>query len=403
MDLNATATLGLDAARAADPARYAIAGAVPRLALRPASGDEVAEVLRAASRESMNVVPWGGGTWFPAEPRPGRYDVALDLSALTRVLEYEPADMTITAECGITIAALRAALAARDQELPLEGGLAPRATLGGVLACNASGARRLRLGAPYDRLMGARFALGDGTIARSGGKVVKNVAGYAIHRLLCGSRGGLGVLLEASLKLVPAAESRVALEYDVDLAAIGDAARWSTIPRLEPAGVTVTGDGTGGFAVQVTLEDEARWVGQQVEAVTNVLGTPARRTEGAAVGERLQALADLGSDAGAALELVTAANTPAALAPLLEHEARARFVFHAPAGRLHLFVDPARAQEQVHRLGAHGFALVGARGVDVSPALPPQVALRDLRATIRASLDPARTFALGERWEQRSA
>src|SRR5258706_10518793 len=152
--------------------------------------------------------------------------------------------MPIPAECGITIAALRAALAARDQELPLEGGLAPRATLGGVLACNASGARRLRLGAPYDRLMGARFALGDGTIARSGGKVVKNVAGYAIHRLLCGSRGGLGVLLEASLKLVPAAESRVALEYDVDLAAIGDAARWSTIPRLEPAGAPAARGGT---------------------------------------------------------------------------------------------------------------------------------------------------------------
>ena len=403
MDLNATATLGLDAGRAADPARYAIAGVVPRLALRPTSRDEVAETLRASAREGLSIVPWGGGTWLAAEPGPARYDVALDLSALTRVLEYEPADMTITAECGITIAALRAALAARDQELPLEGGLADRATLGGVLACNASGARRLRFGAPYDRLLGARFALGDGTIARSGGKVVKNVAGYAIHRLLCGSRGGLAVLLEASLKLVPAAESRVALEYAVDLAAIRDAARWSTIPRLEPAGVTVTGDGSGRFAVQVTLEDEARWVGQQVAAVTGVLGAPASRAEGAAVAEALQALADLGSGAGPALELVTAANTPAALTPLLEREPRARFVFHAPAGRLHLFTDPARAQELVHLLGTHGFALIAARGVEVSPALPPQVALRDLRATIRGSLDPARTFALGERWEQRIA
>src|SRR6185503_9728164 len=101
---------------------------------------------------------------------------------------------------------LRAALAARGQELPLEGAREERATLGGVLAANAVGPRRRFFGSPRDRILGACYALGDGTLARAGGKVVKNVAGYGIHRLLCGSRGGLAVLLEASLKLLPAPE-----------------------------------------------------------------------------------------------------------------------------------------------------------------------------------------------------
>src|SRR4029077_6878950 len=136
-------------------------------------------------------------------------------------------DLTITAECGITIAALGAALTARGQELPLECADATRATLGGLLAANASGARRLRFGSPRDRILGARFALGDGTLARTGGKVVKNVAGDALHRMACGSRGGLAVFIEASFKLTPAPAKRVALIYDVTREQLVDRSRWA--------------------------------------------------------------------------------------------------------------------------------------------------------------------------------
>ena len=194
-----SATLGLGAARAVDAARYAIAGKLPRVALRPAAAGEVAEALRAAGRDGLGAVPWGGGTALALGQPPERYDVALDLTAFDRVVEYEPEDFTVTAECGVTLATLRATLAARGQELPLEGARAEAATLGGVLAANASGPRRLRFGAPHDRILGGHFALADGTLARSGGKVVKNVAGYALHRLLCGSRGGPGVLVAGGL------------------------------------------------------------------------------------------------------------------------------------------------------------------------------------------------------------
>src|SRR5262245_59113618 len=229
----APATLGLDSARALDPSPYGMPGRPPRFALRPASREEVAEALRAAARDGLAAIPFGGPPDAGVAAELPAFDLALDLSSLDRVVEYEPEDLTVTAECGVTIATLRARLAARGQELPLESAGGGRTTLGGALAANASGARRLRFGAPRDRVLGARFVLGDGTLARTGGKVVKNVAGYAIHRLLCGSRGGLAIVVEASLKLAPRPERREALIYSATAEQIRDAARWAEFPRLE--------------------------------------------------------------------------------------------------------------------------------------------------------------------------
>jgi len=209
--MSSPTTPGLAPSRVVDPAAYALGGVAPRLALRPADREEVAEAMGAAARDGLRVVPWGGGVALAHQPPPARYDLALDLTGLDRIAEYDPEDYTLTAECGATVASLRAALAARGQELPLEAPNASRATLGGVLAADASGPRRLRFGAPHDRILGARFVLADGTLVRSGGKVVKNVAGYGTHRLLCGSRGGLAVMVEASFKLAPAPEARIAL------------------------------------------------------------------------------------------------------------------------------------------------------------------------------------------------
>lgn len=407
-----SATLGLDAARAADPARYALAGVAPRAALRPATRAEVAEALKAAAREGLAVVPWGGGAGLAREAVPLRYDLALDLAALDRIVEYDPEDLTLTAECGVTIETLRAAVEARGQELPLEAARAARATLGGALAANTSGPRRLRFGSPRDRILGARFALADGTLARSGGRVVKNVAGYGIHRLLCGSRGGLAAILEASLKLQPAPEQRVALVFEASAATLADRTRWAPFPRLQPAVLSVLGAdaaaavaGLGGpagrdtFFVIVGLEDEARWVEHQAAVATAALGTPATRLEGADVARLWQSLADLEDREGAQLSFATARNTPATLAPLLGRPEAAGLAFHAPAGRLLLPAPRAVAQELVRALASEGFALIEARGAGaLEPALPPQAGVLALRASIRAALDPASTLALGERW-----
>src|SRR5262249_58694351 len=104
------------------------------------------------------------------------------------VVEYDAEDLTRTVECGAVLAGVRETLAARGQVLPLEGAGADRATVGGVLAANASGARRRAWGAPRDRILGARFVTGDGTAARTGGRVVKEGAGDALHRPLCRPR-----------------------------------------------------------------------------------------------------------------------------------------------------------------------------------------------------------------------
>jgi len=408
----------LDRFRAADPARYAIARTTPTVALRPATREEVSEVLRAAALDRLTIVPWGGGVALPRERAPGRYDVALDLAGLDRIVEYQPEDMTLTAECGATLATLRAALAARGQELALEGARAERATLGGLLAANASGPRRLRFGAPRDRILGARFALGDGTLARTGGRVVKNVAGYAVHRLLCGSRGGLAVLLEASLKLAPAPARRVALVYGVGARVLGDRARWAGLPRLEPAVLTVVGAAlapalpvaspTDPFTMLIGFEDDDARVHEQVREVERLLGESDARLEDDSAAALWQALADLEDRDGARLTLATADNTPAALAPLLDQpETASGAVLHAPAGRLHLFPGPARAPRLVETLVRAGFTLIETVvGVDdaagvaaLEPVIAPQVALLALRARVREALDPAGTMAYGPRWQ----
>ncbi len=399
------------------PERYAIGGVAPRAVFRPATAAEAAEALRAAARDGRTVVPWGGGVGLAGATAPPRYDLALDLTALDGIVAYEPDDLTLTAACGTTLAALRAATAAHGQEVPLEAAHAGRATLGGILAANASGPRRLRLGAPRDRVLGARFALGDGTLARSGGRVVKNVAGYALHRLLCGSRGGLGVLLEATIKLEPAPARRLALVFGTDARALGDAARWAALLALEPAALTVVGDGlahelpvaspTDSCTLVVGLEDDAARVDQQAAALVRMLGEPDARLEDEAAADLWQALADLetrGQPPGAAARLTfTGARPAAALAPLLDAPGpRPAWLLHAPAGRLHVFPAAATVPDLTERLSHAGLVLVEAAGTPVPPAplLPPPAAVLELRARIRTALDPAGTLAFGPAWER---
>lgn len=394
--------------RAQDAARYALGGVVPAHAVKPGSAEEAAEVVRACAADALALVPWGGGVALEGESFAGRYDVALDLTGLTRITVHEPEDFTVTAECGITIATLHAALAEHGQELPLEAAHAARATLGGVLAANASGPRRLRFGAPRDRILGARFVTGDGVLARSGGRVVKNVAGHAVHRLLTGSRGGLGVLLEASLKLAPQPPARVALAFACDAAALGDAARWAGLPRREPAALTVLGRGAaaglGAFATGAPFtavlgwEDDGAWLGDCEAFARAALGEPAQRTEDEGVPPLWQLVADLEEMDGPRLTFASAHNTPAAIAFLAGRACAERLVFHAPSGRLMLWPGPGEAGALVAELAARGFTLADARGVALERDAPA-VTVASLRAALRRAFDPTGTLALGAGWE----
>jgi glycolate oxidase FAD binding subunit len=182
---------------------YAIDGVEPTLVCAPRSQEEAAAVLRQASEVSAAVVPWGGGSQQRLGMRPARYDVAMDLKRLNRVIEYEPADLTVTCEAGIPLQELQRLLGERGQWLPLDPPLPGEATVGGVLATNASGPARTAHGSARDLVIGMTAGLADGSLVKSGGRVVKNVAGYDMAKLHIGALGTLGVILQVSFKVAP--------------------------------------------------------------------------------------------------------------------------------------------------------------------------------------------------------
>ena len=199
------ATIGADHIQT-DPtalAEAAIDGVTPGLIVRPGDDETVAETLAWANSQGLTVVPRGAGTTLGLGEPPRRADLVLDLSRLNRVLEYEPADLTVTVQAGVTLGQLQQVLGERRQWLPLDPPGGAKRTIGGLVATGASGPHRLGFGTPRDLLIGLRIAQADGMLYRGGAKVVKSVAGYDLPKLFVGSLGTLGVVVEATFKLQP--------------------------------------------------------------------------------------------------------------------------------------------------------------------------------------------------------
>ena len=187
----------------AGPAADAVAGAQPNLMIEPGTERELAEVLRLSNEAGLAVIPRGGGTKLGWGNSPARADLILSTARLTKIIEHAWADLTVTVEAGCTIQKLQETLAQHGQRLALDPLWPEKATVGGVLSTNDSGALRLRFGALRDLIIGATIALPDGTLASSGGKVVKNVAGYDLPKLVTGALGTLGVITRAVFRLHP--------------------------------------------------------------------------------------------------------------------------------------------------------------------------------------------------------
>src|SRR6266404_897116 len=181
----------------------AVAGVQSRFVVEPGSEQELAKVLKLANAAGLGVTPRGGGTKLEWGNRPAQADVILSTARLHRVIEHAWADLTVSAEAGCTIAKLQETLAKHGQRLALDALWPERATVGGVLSTNDSGALRLRFGSLRDLVIGVTVALADGTLASSGGKVVKNVAGYDLPKLMTGAFGTLGVITRAIFRLHP--------------------------------------------------------------------------------------------------------------------------------------------------------------------------------------------------------
>lgn len=186
----------------------------PSVRVRPRSFDEVAAVLGLAHRQGLAVAPMGSGTKAHLGRPPTRLDVLLDLTALSGVVEYEPADMMISVLAGTRLDTLHEVLAQSGQAVGLEDPW-EAATVGGALSAGSSGPRRLRWGTGRDNVLGLTVARADGSLTRCGGRVVKNVAGYDLRKLYVGSLGTLGVILQANFKArpLPAARRTVVVRF----------------------------------------------------------------------------------------------------------------------------------------------------------------------------------------------
>lgn len=218
-----------------------------------------------------------------AEGRRVRIGEDLTADSLTRILEHDPGDQTCTVEAGVRLSDLQTALAASGQRLSLDPPGDP--TIGALLAENLSGPLRHRFGTPRDLVLGATLVLGDGTIASSGGKVVKNVAGYDLARLVCGSQGRLAFVARASFRLhpLPRASATVVVESDdpagVVAALLGSQLQPSALDVLQPGRVAVLFEGSR-RAVTAQVEEARALVGG-AEADTSVWDESRERQGGA--------------------------------------------------------------------------------------------------------------------------
>lgn len=245
---------------------------------RPSTLDDLRQAVAVRVAEGHAVYPQGGRTALDYGGTPATPGVIVDTRALDRVVDYPAADMTITVEAGITLTTLRDVLSAEKQRLLIDAPQADRATLGGIFATNTSGPRRFGAGRPRDQIIGVSFVTSDGELVKGGGRVVKNVAGYDLPKLMTGSMGSLGVICQLTLKVRPKPEASTLVwvglpGVDAVGAALDRLSHSETRPiAVEllngPASVTVGGPlglSGSGWTLVVGIEDNARSVAWQVE------------------------------------------------------------------------------------------------------------------------------------------
>jgi glycolate oxidase FAD binding subunit len=251
----------------------AVDGVQAELVVEPASVDEAGQVLRAVHRAGKKVVVVGGGSKLGLGNPPERAELILSTARLNRVLEHAAGDLVVKVEAGVRLADLQAALAPAGQWLALDPP-EPRATVGGVVAANASGPRRLRYGTVRDLIIGITVVLADGTVAHAGGKVVKNVAGYDLAKLLCGSLGTLGLIAEATFRLHPrpAAATVVTLEAQ-GAEQVGEATRRLLRSTLVPSAIELAWrDAERSYRLTVLFEGIQPGVEAQAADAARLLG-----------------------------------------------------------------------------------------------------------------------------------
>jgi len=199
----------------------------------PSSSQELAEVLEEAAEDNRAVVPVGGGRALSVGNMTSNSALALSTRSLSRILDYQSTDMTLSVEAGATLTEVRSVLGEHGQMLPIEAPLPASATIGGLLATALTGPRRYGGGSLRDVIIGISVAYPDGTVGKAGGLVVKNVSGFDMMRIHYGAFGTLGVITSANFKVLPIPRSEFTVKHPfTDLADLTE-----LLPRLRPPSV----------------------------------------------------------------------------------------------------------------------------------------------------------------------
>jgi glycolate dehydrogenase FAD-binding subunit len=234
--------------------------------LTPQSTQEAAELLRDAARDDLAVLVRGAGTKIGWAVPPQRADVVLDTTGLTGIVEHAAGDLITVVRAGTPMDELAAGLG--DQQLALDPML-PGATVGGTVAANISGPRRMLYGTARDLLIGITVVRPDGTVAKAGGKVVKNVAGYDLGKLFIGSYGTLGLITELAFRLHPQPKARSYVRARADPARAVPAV---LAAQVAPAGLEIDVPATGGGEMAVLVEGSAAGVRARAARLCDLLG-----------------------------------------------------------------------------------------------------------------------------------
>ena len=246
-------------------------GVLPALVAYPTSTEETSQVLRAAAAHALAVVPRGCGTKLTWGQPPSRVDLVVDLSRMDRVIDHAPGDLVVVTQAGTRLASLQQTVAGAGQRLAVDE-MVPGASVGGTVAASTSGPQRVLAGTVRDLLIGVTMVRADGVVAKAGGRVVKNVAGYDLGKLITGSFGTLGVITEAVFRLhpLPAARRFVAVAVH-DQNQAHEAVQSIVHGQVVPSAVELDWPAEGPGTVTVLLEGTAGGVAARTESTLALL------------------------------------------------------------------------------------------------------------------------------------
>jgi glycolate oxidase FAD binding subunit len=255
-------------------AEDAVDGVAPSFVVEPGSTEETSELMRFVNDRDLAVAPRGGGTTMALGNPPRELDLILSTTRMDGVVEHVPGDQVVRVQSGIRLRDLQERLARSDQMLgvdpPEEG---EGATVGGIVATNSSGPRRYRYGTIRDLIIGITVVLADGTVAKAGGKVVKNVAGYDLSKLFTGSLGTLGVIAECNFRLHPMPEVARAVAVELpDTASAGAASQAILHAQIVPSAVELYWSNDTRL-LTVLIEGIPSGVEAQVQTASHILGS----------------------------------------------------------------------------------------------------------------------------------